>query len=147
MISRKNHNPDLLGILYSYFHNIEGPKLAVQYPPEYFVSFWYLNRCITLDVFNSISDYVITKGQLCGNLIRVCVSDKEIIGYPIQITSQHYMRNAFNFNLCFVVNKGKSAEYESMVKKIALNLESLEREKGYLQKPDSQVDLYQNNSK
>ena len=25
--------------------------------------------------------------------------------------------------------------------------ESLEREKGYLQKPDSQVDLYQNNSK
>ena len=54
------------------------------------------------------------------------------------------MRNAFNFNLCFVVNKGKSAEYESMVKKIALNLESLEREKGYLQKPDSQVDLSQN---
>ena len=75
------------------------------------------------------------------------MSDKEIIGYPIQITSQYYMRNAFNFNLCFVVNKGKSAEYESMVKKIALNLESLEREKGYLQKPDSQVDLYQNNSK
>lgn len=28
-------NPDLLGIFYSYFHNIEGPKLAVQYPSEY----------------------------------------------------------------------------------------------------------------
>lgn len=39
MISRKNHNPDLLGIFYSYFHNIEGPKLAVQYPPEYVLSF------------------------------------------------------------------------------------------------------------
>lgn len=34
-----SHDPSLLGIFYSYFHNIEGPKLAIQYPPEYAFSF------------------------------------------------------------------------------------------------------------
>lgn len=137
-----SHDPSLLGIFYSYFHNIEGPKLAIQYPPEYVFLFVDEYRCISLDTFNSISDYIITKDQLCGNIIRVCVSDTEIIGYPIQITSQHYIRNAFNFNLCFVVKKGNSAEYESMVKKIGQKLESLEREKEFFQKPDSLVLSY-----
>lgn len=72
----------------------------------------------------------------------MCVSDTEIIGYPIQISSQHYIRNAFNFNLCFVVKKGNSAEYESMVKKIGQKLESLEREKEFFQNPDSLVLSY-----
>lgn len=139
MSESKNYNPDLVGIFYSYFHNIEGPILAVQYPPEFIILFRLLSRCISLDTFNSLSDYIITKDNLSKQVVRICVADKEIIGFPIQIKSQHYVRNAFNFNLCFVVNKGKSAKYKAMVEKIASKLEWLEKEKEYLQKADAVV--------
>ena len=92
-----------------------------------------------METFNSISDYIITKDSLCGKIIRVCVADKEIIGYPIQISSQHYNRNAFNFNICFIVKKGKSEEYQLMVKKVALQLEKLERKRGFLQEKECLV--------
>ena len=129
MISCDKHNTNLIGLFYSFFHNIEGPKLAVEYPVD----------CISLETFNSISDYIITKDQLCGALIRVAIGNTEIVGYPIQISSPHYVRNAFNFNLCFIVKKGTSSQYESMVKKVALTLEFLERQKGYLQNPNIPV--------
>lgn len=34
MISCDKHNTNLIGLFYSFFHNIEGPKLAVEYPVE-----------------------------------------------------------------------------------------------------------------
>lgn len=34
MIACQKHNDSLLGVFYSFFHNIEGPKLAAKYPPE-----------------------------------------------------------------------------------------------------------------
>lgn len=62
--------------------------------------------------------------------------EMDIVGFPIQISSPHYVRNAFNFNVCFVVKRGESKEFEAVVKKIALKLEDLEREKAFLQQPD-----------
>ena len=95
-----------------------------------------MRSCISLDTFNSISDFVITKDQLCGSLISIAMKDVEVVGYPIQISSHHYTRNAFSFNVCFIVKRGFSAEYELMVKKIALKLECMEREKDFLQQVD-----------
>ena len=142
MISVEKHNTSLLGLFYSYFHNIEGPKLAVQYPQEC-GSFRRLTlSCISLETFNGITDYVITKDRLCGRLMRVSVNEIEIGGYPMQITSHHYIRNSFNFNVCFVVQRGESRYYESMAKKIVLKLENLEREKGFLQQPNVLVKVY-----
>ena len=136
MIACTKHNDSLLGVFYSFFHNIEGPKLAAKYPPEHGCFFPVMRSCISLDTFNSISDFVITKDQLCGSLISIAMKDVEVVGYPIQISSHHYTRNAFNFNVCFIVKRGFSAEYELMVKKIALKLECMEREKDFLQRVD-----------
>ena len=83
-----------------------------------------------------MSDFIITKDQLCGRLMRVAVEEIEIVGYPVQISSHDYMRNAFNFNICFIVKKGSSSQYESMVKKVAMTFESLERQNGFLQSPN-----------
>lgn len=94
-----------------------------------------ISSCISLDTFNSVSDFIITKDQLCGTLMRVAVGEIEIVGYPVQISSHDYMRNAFNFNICFIVKKGSSSQYESMVKKVAMTFESLERQNGFLQSP------------
>ena len=128
MIACTKHNDSLLGVFYSFFHNIEGPKLAAKYPPEQGRFFLVMRSCISLDTFNSISDFVITKDQLCGSLISIAMKDVEVVG--------HYTRNAFNFNVCFIVKRGFSAEYELMVKKIALKLECMEREKDFLQQVD-----------
>lgn len=68
--------------------------------------------------------------------MRVSIKDVDVVGFPMQISSRHYIRNAFNFNVCFVVKKGKSQGYEAMVKKTVLKLEYLEREKGFLQQPN-----------
>ena len=139
MIAAEKHNTSLLGVFYSYFHNIEGPKLAVEYPPKYFSSAHLTYSCISHDLFNRITDYIITKDELCYQPMRVAVNDIEIIGFPVQISSPHYFRNAFNFNICFVVKKGEYKCYEGMVKKIALKFESLERESAFLQQPNIEV--------
>lgn len=136
MIACTKHNDSLLGVFYSFFHNIEGPKLAAKYPPEWERFFHVIRSCISLETFNSISDFVITKNQLCGSLISIVMNDVEIVGYPIQISSHHYTRNAFNYNICFIVKRGFSKEYELMVKKIALKFEGMEREKDFLQQVD-----------
>ena len=98
-----------------------------------------IRSCISLETFNSISDFVITKDQLCYSLISIALNSIEVVGFPIQISSHHYTRNAFNFNVCFILQRGASKEYELMVKKIALKLECMEREKDFLQRPDSLV--------
>lgn len=144
MISVEKHNTSLLGLFYSYFHNIEGPKLAVQYPHEYSSLQPLIFSCISLDTFNGITDYVITKDQLCGRLMRVSVNEIEIVGFPMQISSHHYIRNSFNFNVCFVVRRGESKYYESMAKKIVLKLEYLEREKSFLQQSNILVWSFDN---
>ena len=92
--------------------------------------------CISIDTFNGITDYIITKDQLCGRTVRLSIKGVDIVGFPMQISSHHYFRNAFNFNVCFVVKRGKSQGYEAMVKKTVLKLEYLEREKGFLQQPN-----------
>lgn len=74
--------------------------------------------------------------------MRVAVKEIEIVGYPVQISSHDYMRNAFNFNICFIVKRGSSSQYESMVKKVAMTFESLERQNGFLQSPNILVCAY-----
>ena len=144
MISVEKHNTSLLGLFYCYFHNIEGPKLAVQFPHESDSSHRFISSCISLETFNGITDYVITKYQLCGRLMRVSVNEIEIVGFPMQISSHHYIRNSFNFNVCFVVRRGESKYFESMAKKIVLKLEYLEREKGFLQQSNILVGIVKN---
>jgi len=44
----------------------------------------------------------------------------KILGYPVQISDQKYIRNAYYFNLCFVCDyNSHTLHYEPIVKKLS----------------------------
>lgn len=53
--------PTLLGIFFAEFHPVQGPKVTFQAP----------EGLLKNDTFESISDYVIPKPQLCGRLVTL----------------------------------------------------------------------------
>ncbi|XP_044732907.1 GATOR complex protein NPRL2 isoform X2 [Chrysoperla carnea] len=57
----------------------------------------------------------------------------KILGFPVQIDSRKYARNAFYFNLCFVCDSwARTVHYEPVVKKLADYLIAMELENGFL---------------
>lgn len=54
MISCSKQNKNFVGLFYSFFHNIEGPKLAVAYPEKYILD----RRLLFLAVFRWIRSIV-----------------------------------------------------------------------------------------
>ncbi len=65
----------LLAIVYSEFDNTLGPTIRCQ-APEGFLS---------QELFDSISDYVITGRQLYGRTVSVTASDLLVVGFPLCI--------------------------------------------------------------
>lgn len=65
-----------------------------------------------------------------------------MIGYPVGITNQKYLRNKIIFNLCLVcVPTEKNLEYESVVEKLAHYLRDLEIEDSFLYNPETKKKL------
>ena len=83
----------LKAILYSEFDNVTGPKLVYQHPP----------RFLSDAVFDSISDYLITTQELCGSIIRVRASGRQVLSYPLRIEDDKYDRNALLFNVLLLL--------------------------------------------
>ncbi len=107
------------------FHHIVGPKIVYQYPPE----------TISKDVFDAVSSYIIPKTHLQRITMTVNVLGKKVLGYPIQIPSDKYERNAFYFNTCFVCDAwARTVQYESVLVKLAKFFLTLELETEYLSK-------------
>lgn len=56
-------------------------------------------------------------------LIKFCfrtTRETKILGYPIQIIDQKYLRNAYYFNLCIVCDHNShTLQYEPLVKKLS----------------------------
>ena len=89
----------LKAILYSEFDNVTGPKLVYQHPP----------RFLSDAVFDSISDYLITTQELCGSIIRVRASGRQVLSYPLRIEDDRYDRNALLFNVAFALDAKANA--------------------------------------
>ena len=113
----------LKAILYSEFDNVTGPKLVYQHPP-----------CFLSDaVFDSISDYLITTQELCGSIIRVRASDRQVLSYPLRIEDDKYDRNALLFNVAFAFDADADvAPFNPVLRKLGQQLLVLERERGFL---------------
>lgn len=61
--------------------------------------------------------------------------DKKILGYPVKIESQKYTRNAYYFNLCFVVEANRrTVGFEPIVRKLSEYLILMEHESSFLSK-------------
>ncbi|XP_003380762.1 tumor suppressor candidate 4 [Trichinella spiralis] len=115
--------PPLLGIFYAKFDSHLGPRILCQVPPD--------KQFIERDVFDTVSSFIITKSKLVDQLVKVDLADVKIIGYPKAIPGNQYDRNAYIFNVCFVVANTKTNDrdyvYEPLVEKLAKSLEILER--------------------
>ncbi|XP_060866395.1 GATOR1 complex protein NPRL2 [Metopolophium dirhodum] len=114
-------------IFVCHFHHTAGPKILCQVPKDF----------MSKDTFETVSVYMIPKGQLQKFIITITTRDNKILGYPIQINDQKYLRNAYYFNLCFVCDHNShTLHYEPIVKKLSSFLLNLEIEDNFLSKSD-----------
>lgn len=73
----------------------------------------------TLD-FDSISEYIIPKLEICNRLVIISTRNYKVVGYPVSIQSQKYERNALLFNMSFVFKRSEDVSpFVPIVKKLA----------------------------
>ncbi|KAG0343845.1 Nitrogen permease regulator 2 [Podila humilis] len=120
--------PRLLSIFYCTFHPIQGPKVLYEVPEGSILS-----KTSPLVDFDSISEYLIPKVELCSKLVTISTPTCKVIGYPINLLHKKFHRNALMFNLVFVFDKdAEISSYEPVVRKMARVLKDLEKESEFL---------------
>jgi hypothetical protein len=110
---------DLLGVTYSEFDNIVGPKLLYSHP----------SNVLSKAEFENLSDYVIVGKHLCGKIIAIKTDALQFLNYSVAIDNVKYERNALLFSFGFVLGRDVEMEpYEPILRKLSsmfLNLEVL----------------------
>ncbi|CAE6479796.1 unnamed protein product [Rhizoctonia solani] len=85
--------------------------------------------------FDSISEYVIPKDELCGRLLQCNTPRHRILGFPVALKNDVYRRLWFRYNLCFVFDREADLScYEPIVRKCGRVLMACERETNFLSK-------------
>lgn len=77
---------ELLGVFYSEFDNVLGPKIVYQ-----------AGQCPSSELFDKVSDYFITKPHLVGKIVTVCEckdADVKVMGFPMRVEGSKYHRCA-----------------------------------------------------
>lgn len=87
-------NEALQAIFLCEFDNHVGRTLAFQQP----------NDTFTAEEFDDISDYLIPKPQLCGNLVTLRLVERTVLCRPVCLEGTQYARNALIFSLGFVLD-------------------------------------------
>jgi len=116
--------PQLHAIFYATFDSHEGAKIVLQTPDEVIDP---VSPSSLFD-FNSVSEYIIPKKELCNRVINICTpSQHRIVGYPVHLTGPQYERNVFIYNLAFVFSESAEiGSYIPVVQRLALTLKQLE---------------------
>jgi nitrogen permease regulator 2-like protein len=117
--------PRLVSVFYSVFDQNLGPKVIFEVPEGSIIPKG--NSPPIID-FDSISEYIIPKPQLCGHLVNICTESYKVMGFPVNIRDdKKYARVYFMFNLSFVFEReADTSSYEPVVRKVARVLTSLE---------------------
>ncbi|CUS12060.1 unnamed protein product [Tuber aestivum] len=83
--------------------------------------------------FETVSEYIIPKQELCDRLVTVCTNKYRILGYPVCLEDGKYARNEFIFNFAIVLDEGvEYSTYKSVVRKVAKLFRALEEQSGFL---------------
>ncbi|QRW06546.1 nitrogen permease regulator 2 [Ceratobasidium sp. AG-Ba] len=83
--------------------------------------------------FDSISEYVIPKNELCGRLLHCNTPRHRILGFPVALRDDQYKRVWFRYNLCFVFDREADLScYEPIVRKCGRVLMACEQESNFL---------------
>ena len=92
-----------------------------------------MRRYLSADVFDGVSDYIITKPQLCGKIVTIVTSGHKIVGYPLRVRNERYHRYALMFNVGLVFNAGaETSAYEGVLRKLGNTLHTMETESSFL---------------
>ncbi len=112
-------------LLFAEFHPVQGPKVSYITPDHFPTS---STDSHGFD-FETVSEYLIPKFELCNRLVSIYINDYHVLGYPVSIESPKYARNALLFNLCFIFRRESDARpFERVVAKTARVLRNLEVE-------------------
>ncbi|KAG0271570.1 Nitrogen permease regulator 2 [Linnemannia exigua] len=134
--------PRLLSIFYCTFHPTQGPKVLYEVPEGSILS-----KTSPLVDFDSISEYLIPKVELCAKLVTISTPTCKVIGYPINLEHKKFQRNALMFNLAFVFDKdAEISSYEPVVRKMARVLKALEKESEFLRPLETSTEGMSNQS-
>lgn len=120
------HSAMIRGIFFSEFDNTLGPRIVYQHP----------DALLSAEEFDSVSEYVICKPQLCSNVIAVSAGEWIVMGCPVLIEHAKYHRNALLFNLGFVFSSAEplasTIPFRPVVSKLAGILQTMETEAEFL---------------
>lgn len=116
--------PRVAAIFFATFDPRKGADILVQSPDEAITP---LSPSSLFD-FNSVSEYIIPKQELCNRLINICTpTGYRVLGYPVRIPGQQYERNFLIYNLAFVFSEtGEIGSYIPVVRRLAITFKQLE---------------------
>ncbi|WFD31331.1 Nitrogen permease regulator 2 [Malassezia sp. CBS 17886] len=155
--------PELKATFLAIFHPVDGPKVLFQMPEDSIAGSGAGAGTLGLTAarthqrpmldFASMSDYIIPKPPLCGNLVTCVVPahssssvqcSYKVLGYPVLLQkAERYQRNNFIFNLCFVFDSGADVQsYEPIVRKCGRALRALEEESSFVSRLENLPRLY-----
>ena len=113
----------MLGITYSEFDNIVGPKLEYTYPPD----------VLSAETFETLSDYAIVGSHLSKKSIVVKTEEIQFLSYSVAINKPKYFRNTLLFSCGVVLERNADIEpYEPLLRKLSSSLVALELEQEFL---------------
>ncbi|KAF9961791.1 Nitrogen permease regulator 2 [Modicella reniformis] len=122
--------PRLLSVFYCTFHPIQGPKVLYEVPEGSILSKTSTSPLVD---FDSISEFLIPKVELCSKLVTISTPTYKVVGFPINLEHKKFERNALIFNLVFIFDKdAETSSYEPVVRKMARVLKALEKESEFL---------------
>ena len=85
----------LRACLFAHFDATQGPQVVHQMTATDTKSDFQFEYC---------SDYIIPKHELCNQRLSVAVDRQRVLGFPVLVEDSKYHRNAYLFNMCFVMN-------------------------------------------
>ena len=169
--------PALRGIFFAEFDNVLGPKVSFQAPEgcararlwvwpvlQVYLVFGICaarhvqlrtrtrrGRLLPEAAFETVSEYIVTKPQLCGKLSVLQVAPVggygggTLLAYPVGIESSQYARNALLFAVGFECAPGAPAAalaaLEPVLRKLVNAVRTLEVESGFLSAPGARAAL------
>lgn len=118
----------LQSVFLAEFDNHIGPKIVYQTP----------ENVLSVDLFDMVSDFIITTAELCGKVVTCQVFNQKIMSYCVLFKDDKYERGTLLFSVGFVFDKTFDCEsYQPVLSKFGSVLETLEDESEFVSNPDT----------
>ncbi|CCU76007.1 Nitrogen permease regulator 2 (NPR2) family [Blumeria hordei DH14] len=122
------------GIFFAVFLPQKGTKVVYQSPACSITTEIGVEKACLLD-FEAIAEFVIPRQVFCNRYITVCDPNNKyrILGHPVCIQNQKYVRNEFIFNFCIVIKTDTDPlPYETVVRRLAGTFTEMEIQNQFL---------------